>query len=229
MSLAHSPSIVNNGLRMYVDAGNTKSYPGSGTTWSDMSASSNTGTLTNSPTYSSSDGGIISFNGVSSSVQFPSFSVAGTQISIFSWFKFSSLQTSETSIVRKDGYWQLGFFNPSTNTVRCLLATSGTTGWVGTNDFVYAFSNNTWYNFGFVYDNGVTNFYVNGANIRTITTITGSLLTGVMAVSIAGNVAGSATTTYLNGSVPSVSVYNTALSAANVLQNFNALRGRFGI
>lgn len=229
MGIAYNTSIVTSGLRMYVDAANTKSYPGSGTTWSDMSSGGNNGILTNSPTYSSSNGGVISFNGVSSSIQTPSFSVAGTQISIFSWFKFSSLQTSETSIVRKDGYWQLGFFNPSTNTVRCLLATSVTTGWVGTNDFVYPFSNNTWYNFGFVYNNGVTNFYVNGVNIRTITTITGSLLTGSMAVSIAGNVDGSANPTYLNGVVPLVSVYNTALSDADVLQNFNALRRRYDL
>lgn len=228
MSLIHSPSINMNGLVLYLDAANLKSYPGSGTVWTDLSTNGNNGTLTNTPTYSSTNGGIISFDGISASIQIPSFNISGSQISIFSWFKFSSLQTGERSIIRKDNRWQLGFSNPSTNTVRCLLATSGTTGWVSTNDFIYPFVNDTWYYFGFVYDNGVTKVYVNGTNVKTITAITGSLLTNTTAVSIGGNVTGGITTN-LNGVIPLTSVYNTALSDLEVLQNYNAIRGRYGV
>jgi len=64
MGLYHSPSIVMNGLVLCLDAGNTKSYPGSGTTWIDLSGNSNTGTLTNGPTYSSENGGSLVFDGI---------------------------------------------------------------------------------------------------------------------------------------------------------------------
>ena len=56
MGLAHSPRIVTDGLVLALDAGNTKSYPGSGTDWYDRSGNGNDGTLTNGPTYSSDDG-----------------------------------------------------------------------------------------------------------------------------------------------------------------------------
>ena len=63
MALAHSPRIVTDGLALCLDAGNTKSYSGSGTTWNDLSGNGNTGTLTNGPTYSSDNGGSIFFDG----------------------------------------------------------------------------------------------------------------------------------------------------------------------
>jgi hypothetical protein len=229
MGTSYNPQIVTNGLVLALDAGNTKSYAGSGTAWNDMSGAGNNGTLTNSPTYSSANGGFITFNGTTSTTQIPSFNISGSAISIFSWFKLTSLQTLERSIVRKDGIWQLGFADPSINSVRCLLATSGTTGFTTANDFTYAFSTGTWYNFGFVYDNGVTKFYVNGVNIRTITTITGNITSGSSAVSIGGNATGNATLTYLDGSVSSTNIYNIGLLPDNVLQNFNATRGRYGI
>ena len=63
MGLAHSPSLVMNGLVLALDAANPKSYPGSGTTWTDLSGRGNTGTLTNGPTYSSANGGSLVFDG----------------------------------------------------------------------------------------------------------------------------------------------------------------------
>ena len=63
MALAHSPRIVTDGLVLALDAGNAKSYPGSGTAWTDLSGNSNNGTLTNGSTYSSVDGGAIVFDG----------------------------------------------------------------------------------------------------------------------------------------------------------------------
>ena len=57
MSTRYNPSIVRDNIVQYLDAANTKSYPGSGTTWTDLSSSGNNVTLTNWPTYSSSTGG----------------------------------------------------------------------------------------------------------------------------------------------------------------------------
>ena len=64
MGVFAGPEVVEDGLVLALDAGNTKSYPGSGTTWTDLSGNGNNGTLTNGPTYSSSNGGSIVFDGV---------------------------------------------------------------------------------------------------------------------------------------------------------------------
>ena len=61
MGLVHSPRIVTDGLVLALDAGNTKSYPGSGTTWTDLSRIRANGTLTNGPTFSSNNGGTLCF------------------------------------------------------------------------------------------------------------------------------------------------------------------------
>ena len=69
MAFAYSPKILTDGLVFAVDAANKKSYPGSGTTWTDL-AGSNDGTLTNGPTFNSGDGGSIVFDGTDDLVDF---------------------------------------------------------------------------------------------------------------------------------------------------------------
>ena len=64
-----SPSVITTGLQLYLDAGNASSYPGSGTTWTDLSGNSRDGTLTNGPTYSGTNGGSIVFDGSNDYVQ----------------------------------------------------------------------------------------------------------------------------------------------------------------
>ncbi len=64
MTYFHSPRIPTDGLVLALDAANTKSYTGSGTTWSDLSGNGNNGTLTNGPTFDSDNGGSLDFNGV---------------------------------------------------------------------------------------------------------------------------------------------------------------------
>ena len=65
MALAHSPKIITDGLVLCLDAGNTKSYPGSGTTWTDLSGNGNNGTLTNmdGANLDSANGGSFTFDG----------------------------------------------------------------------------------------------------------------------------------------------------------------------
>ena len=58
-----TPRIITDGLVLYVDAANTKSYPGSGTVWTDLSPTQITGSLTNGPTFNSANGGSIFFDG----------------------------------------------------------------------------------------------------------------------------------------------------------------------
>ena len=69
MTTSYSPLIVTDGLVMYLDAANPKSYPGTGTTWTDISRNNNNGTLTNGPTFSSANLGSIVFDGSNDAIQ----------------------------------------------------------------------------------------------------------------------------------------------------------------
>ena len=75
MAFNYSPRIIQDGLVLYLDAANTKSYPTTGTTWSDLSRRGNNGTLTNGPTFNSSNGGIIVFDGINNYVDFGSSAI----------------------------------------------------------------------------------------------------------------------------------------------------------
>ena len=66
MATRYSPAIVTSGLVLCLDAANRKSYPGSGTTWTDLSGNGNNGTLIDSPTFNTDGIGSLSFNGLNS-------------------------------------------------------------------------------------------------------------------------------------------------------------------
>ena len=86
-------TIVSSGLVLHLDAGNASSYPGSGTTWTDLSGSGNNGTLVNGPTYSSANGGSLSFDGVNDYVSVSNTSQLrpSTELSIGMWIKANSI------------------------------------------------------------------------------------------------------------------------------------------
>jgi hypothetical protein len=68
MATNYNPSIVTSGLQVYLDAANVKSYPGSGTSWLDLTGNGNNFTLVNSPTWSSANGGVFETNGTTSAI-----------------------------------------------------------------------------------------------------------------------------------------------------------------
>ena len=83
------PNVVNSGLVLYLDAANNKSYPGSGTAWTDLSNSGNNITLTNGPTFSSTNNGNISFDGVNDYADFYAPNL-GTTTTIELWCKLGA-------------------------------------------------------------------------------------------------------------------------------------------
>ena len=83
MSLGHGATIVRDGLVLYLDAANEKSYPGSGTTWYDLSGNGNDVTLINNPTYSTNNNGSFIFDGVDEYLSSVSLTHNGTLTAIF--------------------------------------------------------------------------------------------------------------------------------------------------
>ena len=89
-SFAFTP-IVTDGLILYLDAANTKSYISGSTDWYDLTTYNNDGTLTNGPTFSSTNGGSIVFDGVNDYVQVNNSDILNpTQtITLSVWSKFN--------------------------------------------------------------------------------------------------------------------------------------------
>ena len=97
MAYQNSPRIITDSLVLCLDAGNRKSYPGSGTSWLDLTRNNN-GTLTNSPTFSSANMGGIVFNGTNTYVSFGSITLSSTRTFIV-WFKVNTSDATYRRIV----------------------------------------------------------------------------------------------------------------------------------
>ena len=218
MGLGHSPSIVLNGLVLALDAANTKSYPGSGTTWTDLSSSGNNGTLTNGPTYSSANGGAIVFDGTNDNLPtlLSTNTLNNTTQSV--WFKWNG--TNQSSVITYLG-------NSNSNGFGLYIGTSGTPsnllsvlygGLIFNALSSYVTLTTNWTNFALTRDSTTTSLYQNGSLFASATN---SPLTAA-SYSFLGN-------SNAGGNISNISFYNRALSAAEVSQNFNALRGRFGL
>ena len=229
MGLKHSPIIVTNGLVLCLDAGNSRSYPGSGTTWTDLSGLSNTGTLTNGPTYSSSNGGSIVFDGVDDYVDLgnpSSLSAIGgtTNITASGWAYYTAYGgggQSYSVITVKGSPWTWLLENLS-STFRFRITAGGSD--VNVAD-TSTHALNTWYNVVGTYDGSNMKIYVNGV-LKNTAAQTGTLATNTETAKI-GTWQG--TNYNLTGRVSNVSIYNRALTAAEIKQNYNALKGRFGL
>ena len=221
MALAHSPRIVTDGIVLALDAGNTKSYPGSGTTWTDLSGNNNTGTLTNGPTFDSANGGSIVFDGSNDEIICTNnASVQITVGTISAWINANNGNTSVHGIIAKQSAWGLFVWG---NTLR-------TYDWgnVAIRDTGITVGNSTWNyvamsfteTIGTPSNNAI--IYLNGTAVLT-TTIKHSNHNETVQVGEAN------LSQHFGGKIAQASVYNRVLTASEVLQNYNALKGRYGI
>jgi len=217
--------VVQDGLVLNLDAGSSTSYPGSGTSWSDLSGNSNTGTLTNGPTYSSDDGGSIVFDGTDDYVDCGTSTLSSGDLSVFSWIYPTSFNNSWNIISTKwfsgsDFHWALKSNLANGTNIRQNLYTTSNSDIYGTTTF----SINTWYYVGFTLINGGTlTFYKNAVPDGTSSTVSRTTQSNTLKIGDARQGYG------LIGKIPQVSIYNRALTASEVEQNYNALRGRYGI
>lgn len=233
MSLVHSPSISTDNLLIYLDAGNAKSYPGSGTTWTNLSMNKTNATLTGGPVYNSTNGGELVFDGgdYGTITYVPAemdFSLAQT---ICMWIK----PTTGANSARRNPYNQ-AYAGPGTitheinGTFNYFFGTDGANGPAGTYVGVgsgftvvpgeLAFvcvTRDQATNTSRFYKNGVPSTSQSAGGYATTNNGTSPILIG------------SGYTTGFLGSIYNCAVYNRALTASEILQNFNALRGRYGL
>jgi hypothetical protein len=225
MALRHSPKIVTDGLVLAVDAANTRSYPGSGSTWSDLSGSGNHGTISgDGVVYSSDNNGTLVFDGVGDDVE---FGPGATSVFTYSaWFN--------TDVV-SDGFRTiLGYAGSNYSMIILENDASHITFWASDGlNLSYrlgtpAISTGRWYNVVFIREgSNITGGYK--AYLDSV--FTGSLNSGTQTLSTNDFHIGGRpdTSQFFDGKISSVSVYNRALSASEIAQNYNALKGRFGL
>ena len=223
ISIIGISSVVTAGLQLYLDAGNASSYPGSGTTWTDLSGNSRDGTLTNGPTYDSADGGSIVFDGSNDLVQC-SGSLTVTAATFVTWIKRNGNQGQYDGIL----------FSRGTNTTGMNFQSSNQLGYHWNDAFnTYSWQsgltipNATWCMIAIsVTNTAATAYLCQSSGTTTATNTVNHSSSNLNDIKLALD---DAAARYFNGNIAIAQLYNTALSAAQVSQNFQADRGRFGI
>ena len=224
-------SIVTDGLVLNLDATNINSYPGSGTTWTDTSGYNNSGTLTNGPTFLRERGrGSIVFDGVDDYVGGPTFTGLGlSNRTIDIWFQIKSLPSSGLKRILSLVTDDTATDTPALTIGYTTTLSSLSVGFGGSpyNGYVFnlSFTLSTWINF--------------------VATITGNNIVLYRNNTVVGNATNSGTVgqnpilylgrynnfygQYGDIIISTTKIYNRALSAQEVQQNYNALKSRFGL
>jgi hypothetical protein len=218
------PGIVTTNLSMFLDAGNSSSYPGSGTDWTDLSGNSRNGTLTGGPTYTSADGGSIVFDGTNDFVQC-SGSITATAATFVTWIRRNGTQSDYDGIIYSRGATATGiqFFGTTNriaytwnNAVNTYTWNSGLT-----------LPDLTWCMIAVsVTSSSATAYLCQSSGITSATNTVSHTSTTLNDIKIGQDDLGGR---FFTGNIATAMIYDRALSAAEITQNFNAQRGRFGL
>jgi hypothetical protein len=223
----YTGGIVTNGLVLNLDAAKVDSYPGTGTTWRDLSGNNNNGTLTNGPTFSGiGKQASIVFDGVDDYVDCGVVSVSNNNLSINIWCKPNSTQVTYANIVDFDhsnAGWVIQQNSGDINQYYFAYYSSVIGSFYITTNFTL--TQNVWQNITVVKNEGNVIVYINNS-ISSNDNFPNSGVGNNKLLRIGNWVSNNRN---WNGNISTTQIYNRALSATEVSQNFNALRGRYGI
>lgn len=219
---------VSANLQLYLDAGNPASYPGSGSTWTDLVAAK-AFTLYNSPTYSSNDGGYLNFNPASTQwADATSLPSSLTTWTVEAWHYYAGTNNNGSPCIVTEafaggpinytvgnctdsspnlqvGYWDGSSFHP---TPAGTVLTAG-----------------QWYQVVGIYDGTANQLYINGEFVSsTATTVTPASSGAGIRLMRRWDA-----DQYWGGRLSIVRIYNAALTTQQVAQNFNYYKSRFGL
>ena len=232
MGLNHGTNIVKDGLIFYMDAANLRSYPGSGTTVTNLKNSSITGTM-NGTTFSSINNGVLDFDGTDDYIEIPDNTVLepAENITVSCWvnltngghingYYVSKVHTAGSSasygIFKKQPYF---FIQKSS-------------GYVNSPQYGSSIVDAGWTHLVGTYDGSYARFYVNGIEVGNGTAGSGAIDYTAEKAYIGAFDYYTPTSQVLlpvEGKISNVQIYNRALSAQEITQNYNALKSRFGL
>jgi hypothetical protein len=240
MSTVHGGpgNIVTSGLVLNLDAANPRSYPPpyNGVTWTTL-AGSNNGTLINGPTFNSSNGGSIVFDGVNDYINLPE--ITPTLFTFSFWFKATGIPSTNDSsggalIVSNPqlfgGVIQYALvYSWLSQRISFSVQSNGGGAITATNSIL----RNTIYNVAAVFTGTRNQIYINGSFLIESVNTNGPIYptTGDRSARIGtwNSPSYPTYTRFFNGNIYQASIYNRALSSTEISQNFNATRARFGI
>ena len=219
--------------------GPDRSYPSTGvadqtgsTAFDDISGNSNTGTLTNGPTYSSDDGGSIVFYGTDDYITFPSSSSFGFGTGDFTVELFIRPDVVASGYIGLCGSLNVGtpvgfaFGTDNAGYITYSFNSSGATTFTANSTGV-KWSANVWQQIVLRRESGSVIIFLNGSQIGTTKTDTANL--GTSDDFVIGRYYTNYNNYYFDGKISNFKIYSKALTASEIQQNYNALRSRFGI
>ena len=215
--------LVTTGLTMWLDANNPASYPGSGATWTDLSGNGADQTLINSPTYTSGSPSYFTFNGVNQYSTGSTFVLPPNTYTKMVWFQITLGFDNNLVSSATGGHFM---FFASTPTLWAGNANEPPYAGGGAFGSATAFDPATWYCATVVFSDPQISLYVNGVLDQFDPTYSASGHGGDGSTNLACFGAGG---NLLNGSIAEVYCYGQALTAPQVLQNFNATRSKYGV
>ncbi len=220
LTLTQSPTLVFENLTLRLDAGNSDSYPGSGTTWTDIAGTAQNITLVNSPTYTSGTPAYFTFNGSNQRGSGTGAVLSSTSYTKSVWFYLNSYADNNLVSSETGGHYM--FFGGGT---KMYAGNSNWAGFPNNLQSVTTFSLSTWYNATITFNttDGMK-LYVNGTLDTTYTAVK-TAYTGDGST----NIASYSTGNLLNGRISKVYCYNRSLTAAEVLQNYNYDKSQYGL
>jgi hypothetical protein len=224
--------IVRNGLVLWLDAMNNNSYPETGTAWNDLSGNGFTATLTNGPTFNSDNGGSIAFDGVNDFVNTNTnldtetgrlLASASLAWSVSSWFRPDTSNATAGAITARSGGVGTGaiYVVWETGTTLQTRLRGGTILNITTS------MTTDWHEVVITWDGTTANAYYDGVFVNTISI--GAATSSLYNFSIGGAQAGGTPNTFFLGRVADTKVYNRAITADEVTQNYNAVKRRFNL
>jgi hypothetical protein len=227
MASLGGPNIITNGLVLSLDAANNKSYPGSGTTWSDLSGNNNNGTLTNGPTFNSQNGGNIVFDGVDDWVTISpgsNFAYDTGDFTLEAWVK--------PNFTAPDGVIYAQTVS-GTNYFICGITTSSpyfiaTSSGAGTVLLGPSYTYGNWTHVVFSRISGVIYSYTNAISGNTQNNTIN--LNNTTYVPTIGDETNHGSGNSFKGNISTVRIYKgKGLTMSEVTQNYNAQKSRFGL
>jgi prepilin-type N-terminal cleavage/methylation domain-containing protein len=224
-------SIVTDGLVLHLDAGNPTSYPGTGTTWFDLSGQGNAGNLNNGVGYDSNNGGNLVFDGLNDYVdigRIPNTGNSTTSFSIAVWVYPSSTTGNIVSMSSQNpqGGWNMPPIAATGSNFR---------GKIWSNNYLFSsnsYTLNTWYYVVLVFDYqaGAQRFYVNSVIQNSQSSVSYSSSGMDNYIYLGQSNPGADNTGMFTGRISNIQIYgNKSLTATEIQQNYNALRGRYGL
>jgi hypothetical protein len=221
--------IVTNDLILHYDAGNSLSYPGSGAVIGDLSPSANNGIFGNGVTYNTNYGGTLIFDGVIQYLQPQTRPTLTNQMTLEIWCNLDAVVSNDKWLVGVEYSYRILYNGTSMQ----LVVQTANNGWYSSGTFITVNTTSHINNNCQVvvsYNGSRLNFYINGVlQSTTSTNISGNLNVNANPYLIMYDGSGSGGIDYGKGKIYQNRLYNVALSDANVLNNFNANKSKFGL